>query len=414
MSLREDLIMPFIVEATEDHSHTVIFLHRFPQETTAEELPAKVLSSKLTKNHKTLAEQFPTIRWVFPYPKLHPNDTNGRVNNHHWKGLSPEEVKRLELPFGPALPYITQIVIREAQLADGLDKIILGGQGDGAIAAHDACTSFPELSEAHRQRENIERGFLGRFFHNPEWTKLEQLKMAGFVGMHAQDGRATRDESDYILSRRTSNVRIVNHTILRQTPHKFIRGGYKAQTITWDGPRIDAFASFLSSLGITRHGFDDQLPSPNPGALAPKVRQAPEKQLAKPEMTAQQRHALEIMESKKADEEARRRILMRIEEDKRNRKYLQERKRVARQQAPVKDAEKVDSAGPREPGMESEEAEPETGNRSANRSGKKRLQSWENWATMPEELKTPWEPQTEGGMSEAQLKALGIWQDDVA
>ncbi|RYP10547.1 hypothetical protein DL764_000600 [Monosporascus ibericus] len=414
MSLREELILPFIVEATEDHSHTVIFLHRFPQETTAEELPTKVLSAKLTKNHKTLAQQFPTIRWIFPYPKLHANDTNGRLNNQHWKGLSTEEVERLELPFGPALPYITQIVFREAQLADGLDKIILRGQGDGAIAAHDACTSFPELSEAHRQRENIEKGFLGHFFHNPEWTKLEQLKMAGFVGMHAQDGRATRDESDYILSRRTSNARIVNHTILRQTPHKFIRGGYKTQTITWDGPRIDAFASFLNSLGITRHGFDKQLPSLNPGALAPKVRQAPEEQKAKPEITAQQRHALEIMESKKADEEARRRILMRIEEDKRNRKYRQEDKRIARQQAPVKDTEKVISAGPREPSVESEEAEPERESRSANWGRKKRLHGWENWATMPEELKMPWEPQKEGSMSEAQLKALGIWQDDVA
>lgn len=232
MSLRENLIEPFVVEASKGHLYTIIFLHRLPQDTPPEQLPAKLLSEKLTKNHKTLAEQFPTIRWVFPYPKLHLHDANGRLKNQHWSGLSTEDRTTLELPFGSDLPYITQIVIQEAKLAGGLDKIILGGQGESAIAAHDACTAFPELGPELRRSRDVEKAFLDRFFHNPSWIDLSQLRMAGFVGMHAQNGPPTRDESDYLLSRRTSSARIVNHTILRQTPHKFIRGGYKTQTIT--------------------------------------------------------------------------------------------------------------------------------------------------------------------------------------
>lgn len=250
MSLRENLVKPFVIQASKDHSHTVIFLHRFPQDTPQGELPGKVLSAKLTKNHKTLAEQFPRIRWVFPYPKLHPDDTNGRSRNQHWSRLSTEDIKNLELPFGGDLPYITQIIIQEAKLAGGLDRIVLGGQGDSAIAAHDACTSFPELAAACRENENVEKAFLDRFFHKLGWTKLEQLRMAGFVGMHAQEGPATRDESDYLLSRRTSSSRIVNHTILKQTPHKFIRGGYKTQTITVSHFEDNSY-SYLTCLGRT-------------------------------------------------------------------------------------------------------------------------------------------------------------------
>ena len=218
MSLRKSLIKPFVVEPTKEHTHTIIFLHRFPEDTPEEEIPAKVLSAKLTKNHKTLAAQYPTIRWVFPYAKLHSHDGQDQPRVSHWGDLTSEDIEALELPFSN-LPYITQIVAYEAEIVGGLDKVIIGGQGDGALAAHDACTSFPELPAACRENEAVEKAFIDRFFHNPTWTKLEQLKMGGFIGMHAKDGPATRDESDYLLSRRTTSSRIVNHSILRQTPH---------------------------------------------------------------------------------------------------------------------------------------------------------------------------------------------------
>ena len=420
MSLRKHLIKPFVVSPSKDHSHTVIFLHRFPQDTVEEELPAKVLSAKLTKNHKTLSEQYPTIRWVFPHPKLHPNDAPGRPRTSCWSDLSHEDVKTLELPFAFDLPYVTQVIVREAELVGGLDKIILGGQGDGALAAHDACTSFPELPPAHHKNEAVIKEFLARFFHGPGWSKLEHPRMAGVVGMHANDGPATRDESDYLLSQRTRSSRIVNRSILKQTPHKFIRGGYKTQTITWDGARIDTFASFLTSLGIRREGCNEDSPSPNPLALTPMDRPAVAKQETKPEMTPQQRYMEEIMADKKADQETRRRILMRIEEDKRNRKYRQEREKADRQHAVNQDA------GTSHPGSDAETANLATGDTGAwsgpeldsepvshqniPGQGQPRRQAmvWENWATMPEELRTEWEPRTGRDLTEAQARALGV------
>ncbi|GAB1315476.1 hypothetical protein MFIFM68171_05686 [Madurella fahalii] len=71
MALRQKLSKPFVVapSSESDHTHTVVFLHRFPESTADEELPSKVLSAKKTGNHKNLLEQFPTIRRVFPYLK---------------------------------------------------------------------------------------------------------------------------------------------------------------------------------------------------------------------------------------------------------------------------------------------------------------------------------------------------------
>ncbi len=436
MSLREDLIKPFVVEASKDHSHTVIFLHRFAQDTPPEQLPSKVLSAKLTKNHKTLAEQFPTVRWVFPYPKLHPDDRNGRPQTQHWSDLSFRDIEVLALPFGSDLPYITQVIIQEAQLAGGLDKVVLGGQGEGAIAAHDASVVFPELGPEYRQREGVERRFIDRFFHNPGWDALEQLRMAGFVGMHAQGGGATRDESDYGLSRRTSSSRIVNHTILRRTPHRFIRGGYKTKTITWDGTRIDEFASFLAGLGIAREGQEGQgvsgAPAPDPDVLAPRARPDAEmKEEARPGLTPQQRYALEVIEDKKANREARRLILMRIEEDKRNRRYIKERGKAARQFAAGTDGAPDDSAAeslalvpsPSRVDADKEDSPDTTisttatttaataerrGSAAVIRQYEQRRKAWEAWPTMPDQLKTQWEPKTGRDMGEAQLRALGI------
>lgn len=132
-------------------------------------------------------------------------------------------------------------------------------------------------------------------------------------------------------------------------------------------------------------------------------------------MTPQERHALEIMEDKKADQEARRRILMRIEEDKRNRRHRKERERAARQHATGQDpdpATQDDAEAPEPPSANS--AEPIAGQRSAAiiRQYEQRPEVWEDWATMPDELKTEWEPKAQQDISDAQLEALGIRKNE--
>ena len=59
MSLQPNLTRPLVILPIDQHTHTVIFLHRFSADTTEDELRSKVLSAKMTRNHKTLAEPVP-------------------------------------------------------------------------------------------------------------------------------------------------------------------------------------------------------------------------------------------------------------------------------------------------------------------------------------------------------------------
>lgn len=136
-------------------------------------------------------------------------------------------------------------------------------------------------------------------------------------------------------------------------------------------------------------------------------------------MTPQERHRLEILEDKKADEEARRRTLLRIEEDKRNRRYRKERERAARQHAATaaagQDSDKDNSTQTAvgtalEPRFGSEEPTSGSQQRSATviRQYEQRPRAWEDWPTMPDELREGWQPRPQQGMSDSQLRALGI------
>ncbi|KAK7735224.1 hypothetical protein SLS53_007614 [Cytospora paraplurivora] len=326
MSLRQILTKPLIVGPTDDHTHTVIFLHRFPTETTEEELRGKVLAQKLTKNHKTLHEQFPGVRWVFPHPKAHAR---------HWSGLSAEDKAVIGLDKSGS-PYITQIVLQESKRAGGLDKIVLGGQGETAEAAHESMSSFPEASRAQRDSPEAMTGFIRQYFH-PTWTDVAQLKLGGFVGMHAQGGQVTRDAKNFGITSKLPGPKSINTTIVTNTPHKFIQGGYKVQTTTWDGKRIDDFADFLEDIGIYR--IRDSTVTIDGGnsveLLTPKDRTGSKKDDGKKadaseQLNDVQKHALQVLKDKKATEETRNKILQRIEADKVERKIRQERQRQAR------------------------------------------------------------------------------------
>lgn len=321
MSLRDHLIKPLSVGPVEPHTHTVIFLHRFPADTSNDELQDNVLSAKMTKNHKTLGDQFPSVLWVFPYAKDHARP---------WSNLSAEDNTALEL--SGSLPYITQMIIKEAEIVGGLDKIVLGGQGEAAEAAHEAMCSFPEMPAANMEQPDAIAAFLQQNFHTP-WTHISQLKLSGFVGMHAANGHPTRDVRNYgIMSKMGEGPVKVNNAIVVNTPHRFIMGGYKARTATWDGRRIDEFADFLATLGITRTNYELQS-QPSEMDLPFRVRSSPAKKVdhSEDELNARQKYMQEITEQKEAERKDRERILRRIEENKVERKIKQAREREARQ-----------------------------------------------------------------------------------
>ncbi|KAJ0311339.1 hypothetical protein COL5a_002244 [Colletotrichum fioriniae] len=320
MCLRQDLIKPMVVDTTKghDHTHTVVFLHRFPETASEEELSRKVLSEKLTMNHKTLREQFPSVRWVFPYAKAHARP---------WNNLTPEDRAAVGMNVG-SLPYIAQIMLQEADKVGGLDRIILGGMGQTAEAAHDAMTSFPECKMDAYDNADGMSSFLQKTFH-ANCTSLEQLKLAGFVGMHAQDAEITSDvRSMAVLSKELSTMKKkINATLVAQTPHKFINGGYKIQTKTWDGSRIDDFASFLEAMGVQRT-LDTKKTCTE--TLIPKNRELAKKWDPRDTLSDAQRYAQEILDQKKENEEIKRKLLIRIEADKVERKIKDAREKANR------------------------------------------------------------------------------------
>lgn len=331
MALRETLSPPLVVDPTIPHTHTVIFLHRFPKDTTDADLldptDNRLLAHKRTKNHKTLREQFPSIRWVFPHAKAHHNHQHARP----WDDLSPDDLTSALGPTAnPDLPYITQVVLQEAQRTGrggGTNSIVLGGQGEAAEAAHEALAEISTAGEVDYC-----------------------MTLAGFVGMHAEDGRVTRDVRAYGLASMTHGAagggrgRGRGRTTdgVAGTPHVFIHGGYKLQTATWDGRRIDDFADFLTSVPVRRvvEEEEDEKGGVAGGAggrelLTPRDRPEQDKSQSntasvRDELGEKQKYALELVTQKAAAEDHRQRILVRIEADKVERKIKQERERRAR------------------------------------------------------------------------------------
>lgn len=324
MALRQRLARPFVVDPAEGHSHTVVFLHRFPESTTDQELRNKVLSEKLTRNHKTLREQFPAVRWVFPFCKAHARP---------WNNLSAEDRTAVGMTLS-GLPYVTQVILQEAERVGGLDRIILGGQGETAEAAHEAMSSFPEAKASAYSSDEELAAFLWDNFTLTS-ASLDNFKLAGFVGMHAQDGQLTRDVKNFgMMTKGIPTKQKINTTIIKNTPHKFIHGGYKLQTATWDGKRIDDFATFLVSIGVDRLVDSNQGQASNE-TLTPKERPEPgaakgKRIDGKDELNDMQKHALQVAKEKKANEEQKQKALRRIEADKVERKIRQERERQKR------------------------------------------------------------------------------------
>jgi len=302
--------------------HTVVFLHRFPESVPDDQLPFKVLASKQTKNHKTLSEQFPNIRWVFPFAKTGARPYgNLSAADKVAVGLAPSSV-----------PYITQILLQEAKLVGGLDKVIFGGQGETAVAAHDAMSSFPEWRPSAQSSATDAAHFLQKTFYTPAWTDIAaDPRLAGFVGMHAEDREPTRDISNYSIAKKTANSPPrINTSIVVNTPHCFIHGGYRVTTATWDGRRIDDFAKFLANdVGVHRE-VEAVVVAPGDDLLTPRDR---DKTLEKPKddgLNDVQKYALELAKDKKENEALVEKIRRRIEADKVERKFRQAREREAR------------------------------------------------------------------------------------
>lgn len=339
MALRQSLQKPLIVEPApgHDHTHTVVFLHRFPPDTSDEDLRRKVLSEKLTEDRKTLRHQFPAVRWVFPHAKLHPGAEQGKTP---WRGLSPEDITAVELE-DSKVPYVTQIILREARLLGSLDRVIIGGQGETAVAAHEAITNFPEISNSQDQEPDGVQVFIQDHLPGP-WTEPSQLQLAGFVGMHSPNDVTTRDQRGYWLATQFGSRKKVNECMVANTRHHFIHGGFKAPGHPGDGVRIDDFAAFLTSVGVVRADLLSVTYQPMPKKAGPV--QAPglrdEKASKLQNELSERDKYLELIKKQKAEtKQVRERTLARIKDDQIERKLREERQRQQRTRQQAEESE---------------------------------------------------------------------------
>lgn len=339
MALRQILAAPFVVDPLSEHTHTVVFLHRLPASTDDKALRAKVLSSKMTKDGKTLRLQFPTVRWVFPHAKLHEDTGSGK----HWDDLTLQDCATAGLELGHTAPYIAQVLLQEARRAGGLDKVVLGGQGEAALAAHDALSRLRRTMSGYAPRSEMHAFVEAQM--DAHLPGLRPWKLAGYVGMHPDNDQTTRDQRGFSLVSRlggggkqqpaavaaasTGNNNI-NDSIIRHTPHEFIRGGYKETSAIWDGRRIDECAEFLASIGIARGEPGTTATASTPSFPAKKASGPIQAPSTKQERSAQQKYAEEVRRQKQRDKEHRQRILRQIEDQKEERKLRDERERVGR------------------------------------------------------------------------------------
>lgn len=136
------------VEPLGNHTHTVIFLHG--REDFGSDLAQYFFDSKDSDN-KSLADLFPTIRWVFPTAKLRycarrefefgsfAEALKGEEILSQWFDVwnleEPEEKSELMLPgLRESTTDIVEIINEEAELVP-MSKIILGGISQGCATS---------------------------------------------------------------------------------------------------------------------------------------------------------------------------------------------------------------------------------------------------------------------------------------
>ncbi|KAI1259406.1 hypothetical protein F5Y18DRAFT_300712 [Xylariaceae sp. FL1019] len=187
MSVQATLIKPWVIEPTTQHTHTMIFVQKFSQTQTECQIWEQLVCHKICWKRHSLRQHFPSMKWVFPHGKIPSNGSSLESHTNVWEptDLSSDERTAVNLNWGKEVPYLTQIILNEAQLIGGTDKIILGGQGIGAVAAQRALQGFdkPPIATPLPLPEGP-REFIHTYVANVSGLPKRQVKIAGFFNMH--------------------------------------------------------------------------------------------------------------------------------------------------------------------------------------------------------------------------------------
>lgn len=132
-------IMPerqHIIEPSQGHSHTIIFLHG--RDSTAEEFAPEFFESQASDD-RTFPEIYPSVKWVFPTAKNLLSERFGIEMSQWfdmWSTENPEE--RDDIPLAglrDSVLFLLDIIRREAEILGDSKRIILGGISQGCATA---------------------------------------------------------------------------------------------------------------------------------------------------------------------------------------------------------------------------------------------------------------------------------------
>ncbi|KAI1207785.1 alpha/beta-hydrolase [Annulohypoxylon truncatum] len=125
--------------APHKHTHTVVFLHG--RGDTSQNMADALLRWTRDSRGRTLMDEFPSVRWVFPQAEPSLVETTGETWPQWfdiWNILDMTDREELQA-FGlkESVESVRRIVRREARAVGGYDRVVLAGisQG-GATAAH--------------------------------------------------------------------------------------------------------------------------------------------------------------------------------------------------------------------------------------------------------------------------------------
>lgn len=127
---------PLVVQPAGAHTHSIILLHG--RGSNAERFGIELLAARSSAN-KTLAEHFPSARFIFPTAKKRRSTVLKRVPINQWfDNFSLEDPsQRQHLQYDglkETSEFVTKLVVQEADVV-GLQRVIIGGLSQGCAAA---------------------------------------------------------------------------------------------------------------------------------------------------------------------------------------------------------------------------------------------------------------------------------------
>lgn len=134
---------PLVVQPASAHTHSIILLHG--RGSNAQRFGVELLAARSSTN-KTLAEHFPSAKFIFPTAKKRRSTVLKRVPINQWFDNfsleDPSERQHLQYDgLKETTEFVTKLVIQEADVV-GLQRVVVGGLSQGCAAALHILLSF--------------------------------------------------------------------------------------------------------------------------------------------------------------------------------------------------------------------------------------------------------------------------------